>query len=120
MRAARRGLLGSAHDLADGGLAQALVESALRRGIGATVSLDDDDPFVALFSESTGRVLVSLPASRSAELLELASEANVPVRRLGVTGGDALAVEGQFTLNLDEIRTTWQAPIPTAMAAAGH
>ena len=95
-------------------------ECALRRGIGATVSLGDDDPFVALFSESTGRVLVSLPASRSAELLELASEANVPVRRLGVTGGDALAVEGQFTLSLDEIRTTWQAPIPAAMAAAGH
>ena len=41
------------------------------------------------------------------------------VRRLGVTGGDALAVEGQFTLSLDEIRTTWQAPIPAAMAAAG-
>ena len=68
VRAARRGLLSSAHDLADGGLAQALVESALRRGIGATVSLGEDDPFVALFSESTGRVLVSLPASRSAEL----------------------------------------------------
>ena len=46
----------------------------------------DDDPFVALFSESTGRVLVSLPASRSTELLELTSEANLPVRRLGVTG----------------------------------
>ena len=120
VRAARRGLLSSAHDLADGGLAQALVESALRRGIGATVSLGDDDPFVALFSESTGRVLVSLPASRSDELLELAAGADVPVRRLGVTGGDALDVEGQFTLALDEIRTTWQAPIPVAMAAGGH
>ena len=120
VRAARRGLLSSAHDLADGGLAQALVESALRRGIGATVALGDDDPFVALFSESTGRVLVSLPASRAAELLELAAGAEVPVRRLGVTGGDALEVEGQFSLSLDQIRTTWQAPIPAAMAAAGH
>jgi phosphoribosylformylglycinamidine synthase II len=120
VRAARRGLLSSAHDLADGGLAQALVESALRRGIGATVSLGDDDPFVALFSESTGRVLVSLPASRSDELLELAAGADVPVRRLGVTGSDALDVEGQFALALDEIRTTWQAPIPVAMAAGGH
>jgi phosphoribosylformylglycinamidine synthase II len=120
VRAARRGLLSSAHDLADGGLAQALVESALRRGIGATVSLGDDDPFVALFSESTGRVLVSLPADRTDELVELASGADVPVRRLGVTGGEALEVEGQFTLSLDQIRTTWQAPIPAAMAAAGH
>jgi len=61
-----------------------------------------------------------LPASRSPELQELTSEADVPVRRLGVAGGDALAVDGQFTLSLDEIRTTWQAPIPAAMAAAGH
>jgi phosphoribosylformylglycinamidine synthase len=120
VRAARRGLLSSAHDLADGGLAQALVESALRRGIGATVSLAEDDPFVALFSESTGRVLVSLPADRAGELVELAGGSSIPVRRLGTTGGDALEVEGQFTLGLDQIRTTWQAPIPTAMAAAGH
>ena len=120
VRAARRGLLSSAHDLADGGLAQALVESALRRGVGATVSLGDQDPFVALFSESTGRVLVSLPASHAAELVELAASYDVPVSRLGTTGGDALEVEGQFTLSLDEIRTTWQAPIPAAMAAAGH
>jgi phosphoribosylformylglycinamidine synthase len=42
------------------------------------------------------------------------------VRRLGTSGGDALEVEGQFALGLDQIRTTWQAPIPTAMAAAGH
>ncbi|HEY5979730.1 MAG TPA: phosphoribosylformylglycinamidine synthase subunit PurL [Microlunatus sp.] len=118
--AAGRGLLSSAHDLADGGLAQALVESALRNGIGATVALGEADPFVALFSESTGRVLVSLPTDRTDELVELASGADVPVRRLGVTGGDALVVEGQFTLSLDEIRTTWQAPIPAAMAAAGH
>ena len=70
--------------------------------------------------DGTGRVLVSLPAACSAELLELTSKAHVPVRRLGVTGGDALAVDDQFTLSLDEIRTTWQAPIPAAMAAAGH
>jgi phosphoribosylformylglycinamidine synthase len=120
VRASRRGLLSSAHDLADGGLAQALVESSLRRGVGATVSLGDDDPFVALFAESTGRVLVSLPASRSAELADLAEATGVPLRRLGTTGGDTLEVIGQFTLTLEEIRTTWRAPIPAAMAAAGH
>ena len=120
VRAARRGLLSSAHDLSDGGLAQALTESALRNKIGASVALGDDDPFVALFSESTGRVLVSLPSANAAELLDLASETGVPLRRLGATGGDALEVEGQFTLSLDEIRTAWQAPIPAAMAAAGH
>jgi phosphoribosylformylglycinamidine synthase len=120
VRAARRGLLSSAHDLADGGLAQALVESSLRRGVGVAVSLGDDDPFVALFAESTGRVLVSLPPSGAGELVDLAATAEVPARRLGVTGGEALEVEGLFTLTLDEIRAAWRAPIPAAMAAAGH
>ncbi|HEU5484755.1 MAG TPA: phosphoribosylformylglycinamidine synthase subunit PurL [Microlunatus sp.] len=120
VRAARRGLLSSAHDVADGGLAQALVESSLRHGVGVSVSLDEEDPFVALFSESTGRVLVSLPASGSAELVDLADGAGVPLRRLGATGGDTLEIVGQFTLTLAEIGAVWRAPIPTAMAAAGH
>jgi phosphoribosylformylglycinamidine synthase II len=120
VRAARRGLLSSAHDLADGGLAQALVESTLRNGVGASVSLGAEDSFVALFSESTGRVLVSLPASGADELRELAGAADVPARRLGVTGGDSLVVEDEFTLSLAEIRAAWAAPIPAAMAAAGH
>src|SRR3954466_4906913 len=46
----REGMVGSAHDVADGGLAQALAESALRYGIGARLQLDGD-PFTALFSE---------------------------------------------------------------------
>ena len=52
-----------------------------------------------LFSESTGRVLVSLPASRPAMMiLELACEGSgARLTRLGVVGGDALDVEGQFT-----------------------
>ncbi|MDN5805378.1 MAG: AIR synthase-related protein, partial [Microlunatus sp.] len=120
VRSAGRGLFSSAHDLADGGLIQALVEASLRHGVGVRVDLGDADPFVALFSESTGRVVVSLPADRAPELIELAEAARVPVRRLGVTGDDVLEVEGQFTLPLSEIRAAWQAPIPAAMAAAGH
>ena len=120
VRAARRGLFRSAHDLADGGLAQALVESSLRNGVGVSVSLGAEDSFVALFAESTGRVLVSLPASGADDLRELATAADVPARRLGVTGGDALVVESEFSLPLAEIRAAWTAPIPSAMAAAGH
>ncbi len=49
------GLLTSAHDLSDGGLAQALVESCLRQDVGVTVDAGRR-PFVDLFSESAGRV----------------------------------------------------------------
>src|SRR3712207_6876469 len=46
------------HDVADGGLAQTLAESALRHGTGARLDLGDD-PFTALFSESAGRAVRS-------------------------------------------------------------
>ena len=55
------GLLTGSHDLSDGGLAQALVEACLVGGRGATVALPRMlDPFVALFAESAGRVLVTV------------------------------------------------------------
>jgi phosphoribosylformylglycinamidine synthase len=51
--ASRDGMLSAAHDLSDGGLAQALVESCLQGGMGARIVLPEDaDPFVWLFSES--------------------------------------------------------------------
>jgi phosphoribosylformylglycinamidine synthase len=90
----------SAHDLSDGGLAQALTESVLRRGVGATVRLPGD-PFIALFSESAGRVLVTVRDSTA--LLTLAETHDVPAIVLGTTGGDALTVEGQFSIPLDEL-----------------
>jgi phosphoribosylformylglycinamidine synthase II len=118
--ASRRGLLSSAHDLSEGGLAQALVESALRRGFGVDVDLPEGtDPFVALFAESTGRVLVSAAPAQVAELRQLCVAAGVPVTELGTVreaGAEAaLAVAGQFTLALAEVRRAWQAPIPAAM-----
>ena len=59
--AGRLGLLSAAHDLSDGGLAQALTEACLRRGYGVQVSLPEEpSPFVWLFSESAGRALVSV------------------------------------------------------------
>ena len=70
--ASRRGLLASAHDLADGGLAQALVESALRHRLGARIELPAEaDPFVWLFSESAGRALVSVKEGADRDLASL-------------------------------------------------
>ncbi len=121
VRASRRGLLRSAHDLSDGGLAQALVESCLRRGFGVSVALPEGlDPFVALFSESAGRVLVSLAPDEEDDLTALCAEAGIPLTRLGATtSADAamLAVEGQFSLPVDQIREAWAATIPAALAS---
>ncbi|MGY0231115.1 phosphoribosylformylglycinamidine synthase subunit PurL [Longispora urticae] len=93
----------SAHDLSDGGLAQALTESALRRGVGATVTLEGD-AFVALFSESAGRVLVTV---KDVEALR-AVVGDIPLTVLGTTGGDTLKIEGQFEIPLTELAEAHQ------------
>ncbi|HRD64162.1 MAG TPA: AIR synthase-related protein, partial [Nocardioides sp.] len=114
-----RGLVTSAHDLSDGGLAQALVESVLRNSVGATVSVEGD-PFVALFSESAGRVLVTVPTSDVMRLTDLAARHGVPITALGTTGGSSLAVAGQtgrFEVDLDLLRDTWTRTLPAAFGA---
>ena len=112
------GLVTSAHDLSDGGLAQALAESTLRHMCGVTVTLDvvHEDPFVALFAESTGRVLVTVPHADVDRLTALAGEHGVPIVALGTTGGDTLSVSALFDINLLELRSTWMATLPAALA----
>ena len=75
------------------------------------------DPFVALFSESAGRVLVTVDGPDDEErLFELAAEHGVPITSLGQTRGDALSVTGLFDVPLDELRTAWTATLPAALA----
>ena len=84
----RDGMLDSAHDLSDGGLAQALVESALAKGVGARIALPAGPyAFVQLFSESAGRVLVSVsPAAGAAASRAVRRAGRARCTRLGVTG----------------------------------
>ena len=117
--AASQGALTGSHDLSDGGLAQALAEAALAGGRGASVDLDEvsADAFTALFSESAGRVLVTVPAQGAQEFVARAAAADVPVVRLGETGGEALRIAGVGDLGLDELRTAWEATFPDRFGA---
>jgi len=109
--AAREGLLSSAHDLSDGGLAIALAESCLRGGRGARVTLPGD-PFTALFSESAARAVISVTPSREPEFEALRAKYEVPATVLGTTGGNTLTVEATFEVPLDELRRVWEGTLP--------
>ncbi|OCL31451.1 phosphoribosylformylglycinamidine synthase II [Tessaracoccus lapidicaptus] len=115
--ASRRGLLSSAHDVSEGGLAVALAESAFRAGLGFAVTVPEGDPTVALFSESAARAVVSLSGADVEAFEALCAEKGVPVTRLGeVTGEPELEFVGLLTLGLEEALSAWKAPIPAAMA----
>ena len=100
--AAADGVLASAHDLSDGGLAIALAEACLHGGRGCAVALPGDS-FTALFSESAGRALVSVAPAARAEFGALAEEHDVPAAVLGVAVGDTLTVGDAFQIPLPEL-----------------
>ncbi|GIJ51999.1 hypothetical protein Val02_88850 [Virgisporangium aliadipatigenens] len=113
--AAVRGHLGAAHDLSDGGLAQVLVESTLRYGLGASLLLPEDaDPFTLLFSESTARVLVTVPRGHEKAFTAMCAERDIPYTPLGMVDkrSGALDVRGQFRIPLDELRAAWTGTLP--------
>ena len=111
--AAAQGLVTAAHDLSDGGLAQALVESCLRGGLGVRLELPPAaDPFVLLFSESAARAVVAVPDEHRARCLWLCQEAGVPLTPLGTVDGEAVEVAGQFAVPLDEVRSAWEGTLP--------
>jgi phosphoribosylformylglycinamidine synthase len=118
--AATEGVLASAHDLSEGGLGQALTESCLGGSLGATVTLPDGfDATTQLFSESPARALVSLDTENVGRLQYLCTKHSVALCYLGQVSDDALLqIMGQFEVGLDELRTTWERPIPEAMSRA--
>ncbi len=117
--ASRGGLVTAAHDLSDGGIAQAVVEMALRHGVGATIDAPADlDPFVFLLSESTARAIVTATPDQVERIAALAREHGVAVQRIGVVTGPAddvqidLADGSTVSLELQELRTASEATLP--------
>ncbi|HTF47903.1 MAG TPA: phosphoribosylformylglycinamidine synthase subunit PurL [Pseudonocardia sp.] len=113
--AAPTGAVSSAHDLSEGGLAQALVEACLIGGRGAEVELPAGaDPFMTLFSESPGRVIVAVRPAQLAGFTQRCEDHSVSVHELGVVAvadaGLALANLGKLTLA--ELARAWEETLP--------
>ncbi|WP_433870528.1 phosphoribosylformylglycinamidine synthase subunit PurL [Saccharopolyspora sp. CA-218241] len=111
----RDGMISAAHDLSEGGLAQALVETALIGECGARVVLPEDaDPFVWLFSESAGRVLVAVPRSEELRFTDMCTARQLPWTRIGVadSGSSSLDVQGVADIPLAELSEAWEGTLP--------
>lgn len=121
----RDGMIDAAHDLSSGGLAAALVEGCLRFGVGARVGLgelaerDGVDIFTLLFSESLGRVLVSVPRSEEVRFKDMCTARAYPFARVGVVdaASNALDIQGQVALDLDELREAHEGTLPGYFAS---
>lgn len=120
LKAIQSGLVQSAHDVSEGGLAAALAESCISGGIGASVKwateLRND---VALFSESQSRIVLSASPDHKNALEKLLQEAGVPFTALGVVGGNKLSININGASALEEsveaLKSVWEDAIPCLM-----
>ena len=127
LTAIRDGILSSAHDCADGGLAVAVAECCLvtrAAGLGADLRLPGDMRADALlFGESASRIVVSVRPERAEQLRAIAGRHGVSCEALGVVGGDHVTLRGAgFTLHLplQAIHWAWSTGLSRSLQSAGQ
>jgi phosphoribosylformylglycinamidine synthase len=124
------GLVKSAHDCSDGGLAVALAESCISqliaretpRLIGAQIDLSafkDVRLDALLFGETQSRVVITCKPLNAVKVVERAKLMGVPAIQIGKVGGDKLTLKtvgGEFSAPLTELHDAWWNSIARAMA----
>ena len=124
INAARDSIASATHDLSEGGLIQAVLESAIRFGTGARISVagvvarDGVSEFAALFSESTARAIVAVPRGEEARFQDACVGRGVPFLKIGETGHEvdgqqAVEVEGLFTVPVAEASEVFKNTLPS-------
>ncbi|WP_435169307.1 phosphoribosylformylglycinamidine synthase subunit PurL [Paenibacillus glycanilyticus] len=120
LTAIQGGLVASAHDLSEGGLAVALAESAISGGIGAEVNVATDlRPDHLLFSESQSRILLSATPEKAAALQAHLNGQGVVNAAIGTVKGSSLTinVNGKSGVNapVQQLEKVWKDAIPCLM-----
>jgi phosphoribosylformylglycinamidine synthase II len=113
------GVVSAAHDVSEGGVAQAIAELAIysNKGVSLDVSGVYDDVFTALFSESASRVVVA--ATDGAAVVWRAQELGIPVVKIGETIDEPVVrVEGQFEVPVAELTRAWTETLPRLFSQA--
>jgi phosphoribosylformylglycinamidine synthase len=108
------GVLRSAHDVADGGLAVAVAECALIGGIGVTcdrVQAEGLDTAGALFSESQSRFVVSCAPAALDKLQDIARDQRLETHVLGRVGGDSVSIGTWINEPLGELHQRWESAL---------
>jgi len=123
MSAAREGLLRSAHDVAEGGLAVALAECCITAEstppIGARIELEGGfRPDALLFGESQARMIVSVRRRHLTRLREIARREEVPISVIGEVRGQRLEIGDLIGIDVATLRDCWRGSLGKALAGS--
>ncbi len=109
LEAIKRGIIKSAHDCSEGGLAVAIAESCVAGDIGFSGDWEVkgrlDSTF---FGEYRPAIVVSIPPDSIAKMNRIARRWQVPLTWLGEVGGKRLLVKRYIDLSLAEAQRAWQ------------
>lgn len=111
-------LVTAAHDLSEGGLAQAVAEMSIQSGVGVDLDVSGvfGDVFTALFSESASRAVVA--TTNGAAVEQRAQELGIPVVKIGSTNDTGVfVVTGSFEVPVAELLEAYEGTLP---ALFGH
>ncbi len=110
------GVVASAHDCSDGGLAVALAESCIAGGVGFSGDFRIDGRWdAALFGETQSRIVVSLPEQEMPRLSAICDYESVPWTRLGVVEGSEFAVADLIEIPVADLDDAWRNAIARAL-----
>jgi phosphoribosylformylglycinamidine synthase len=114
----REGKVAAVHDVSDGGLLVAIAEMALAGEIGVQFFPYEGKlpAHAAWFGEDQGRYVLEASPELAEEIIERARLLALPARVVGRVGGDALALKGESSLTLADLRTANEAWLPAYMA----
>jgi phosphoribosylformylglycinamidine synthase len=111
LKAIKAGLIASAHDLSEGGLAVGLMESVFDTGLGFDVTVDMDKTL--LFSETQSRFILTVKPENVAAVEAIFGSA---AAQIGTVTADAVAkiaaTNETITLDVKEVQTKWEEAIP--------
>jgi phosphoribosylformylglycinamidine synthase len=117
------GLVESAHDCADGGLAVALVECSLPAGVGLSVRLPKPQAALEfpLFAEDASRVVLSCDPIHLPRIQQVAEEYGIIADVLGETGSDRIEIavgdELGISASIGELRDAYEGALESALRA---
>lgn len=111
LKAIEKGIVRSAHDVSEGGLAVALAEccvSGPERALGVRIGLREMMRGDALlFCESQSRIIVSIKEKELGRLKEIATRGGVPMQVIGEVGGSRFVIQPLIQLPVEELKAIW-------------
>ena len=119
------GILSSAQDISEGGLAVALAKGVIFSKMGCSIHMDSTKmrTDAVLFSESQSRFLVTVRSEQLYKLKEIVEQEGIPYTVIGTTGGDALKIQigdqDVVDLSIDTMNSAYQNGLTRMLNVSG-